>query len=378
MPKTIRANDIMKTALLFIALAMPSLAAAQDACLQQAIAKNEAGKDLHGQLVFSTLTDGGKPETRVLSGNDKANKPLAGNEGFRLASITKTYVAATVLRLWEDGRIDLQAPITRWLPASWMQELAKDGYKPEAITVRHLLSHTSGIADHAQTDQFFDVIKADPSTEWTPARDIAKLVAWTDPVGKPGEKFSYSDTGYILLGAIVESITGQDLPDAVRSQLKLGQLGLADTYWERYEPAGDHVRAHQVYEVYDTYGWNPTMDLFGGGGIVASTADVATFFDALLEGRVFARKETLAKMKSAEGLPHDSPYRLGVFDYDLKDAHAIGHSGFWGTLVMYDPLSRRTIAGATTDRADFRKMKGAMDDYIRSVAKPTTDPSACR
>ncbi len=120
------------------------------------------------------------------------------------------------------------------------------------------------------------------------------------------------------------------------------------------------------------------MDLYGRGGIDAPTADIALYFDALLEGHEFARKETLEKMLSSDGLPQGSPYRLGVFDYDLEDAHAIGHSGFWGTLVMHDPVSRRTISGATTNRADFRKLKGAMDDYMRMVSRPAGDPSGCR
>ena len=270
-----------------------------------------------------------KARNRRAGGKATAQNKLSGDEGFRIASITKTYVAATVLRLWEHDKIDLEAPITRWLPPSWMQALTKDGYRPEKITVRHLLSHTSGLADHAQSKQFIDTIKADPDIEWSRARDVARLVEWTDPVGKPGEKFAYSDTGYVLLGAIVEEITGQDLPDAVRSQLKLDQLGLKDTYWERYEPARGRVRAHQIFEGDDTYAWNPTMDLFGGGGLVATPADIAAFFDALLEGRVFARKDTLERMRSATGLPAGSPYSLGLFTYDLKarKASAIPVSG---------------------------------------------------
>ncbi len=368
----------MRIALLAF-LSLPSLALAQDACLQQAIAGDGLDQGLQGQLVLSTLVDDDKPATRVLSsGKDKVNPPLAGDEGFRLASITKTYVAATVLRLWEQDRIDLDAPVARWLPAAWMAKLAEDGYAAERITVRHLLSHTSGMADHAQDARFLETIKADPATEWTRARDVARLVAWTDPVGEPGAKYSYSDTGYVLLGAVVENITGQDLPDAVRSQLGLDRLGLAGTWWERYEPARDRVRVHQVHGGIDTYGWNPSMDLYGGGGLVASMADVALFFDALLEGRVFARNETLQEMLSADGLPADSPYRLGVFDYDLQDTRALGHSGFWGTLAMHDPVSGRTIAGATTDVADFRRLKAAMEDYMRMVSKRGGEPSACR
>lgn len=364
----------MKYALIvLVALLSPSFAIAQDLCLRRVSEPAQTG--LKGQIVVSTQSDDGKRETRVL-GAAAAPQKLSGSEGFRLASITKTYVAATALRLWEDGKLDLEAPITRWLPTSWMQRLTQDGYRPQQIAVRHLLSHTSGLADHAQAKAFIEMVKRDPAAEWTRARDIARLVEWTDPVAAPGEKFSYSDTGYVLLGAIVEEITGQDLPDAVRAQLKFDALGLKDTYWERYEPARGRVRAHQLFEGDDTYEWNPTIDLFGGGGLVATPADVAEFFDALLEGRVFVRKQTVETMRSSAGLPVGSPYRMGLFVYDLKGAQGIGHSGFWGTLVMHDPVSSRTIAGAVTDRADYPKLNQLVGDYIRQAA--ASDGQGCR
>lgn len=371
-------DDVMKSALIALALLSPSFAVAQDMCLRQAIERTGAETGLRGQIVVSTSGDKGKRDTRVLAGDATAQKKLSGNEGFRIASVTKTYVAATVMRLWEDGRIDLETPITHWLAPAWTQQLSRDGYKPERITVRHLLSHTSGLADHAQAESFIAMVKADPAIEWSRARDVARLVEWTDPVGEPGEKFSYSDTGYVLLGAIVEEITGQDLPDAVRTQLKLDQLGLKDTYWERYEPAHGRVRAHQVFEGDDTYEWNPTMDLFGGGGLIATPADMATFFDALLEGRVFARKDTLQRMQSDAGLPAGSPYRLGLFTYDTEGTRSIGHSGFWGTLVMHEPVSSRTIAGAVTDRADYPKLNKLIGDYVRSAAAPNGIGEGCR
>ena len=347
---------------------LASAMSAQDACLDR-VAANRPQPALHGQVVLSTLDSRHRVSTRVLGRADGAAS-LRGDEGFRIASITKPYVAATVFRLAETGRIELDAPVTRWLPQAWTRRLQQDGYRPERITVRHLLSHTSGLADHAQAPQFLAAITGDPQGEWTRARDVARLVEWTDPVGVPGEKFSYSDTGYVLLGDIVETVTGQDLPDAVREQLGLDRLGLERTWWERYERPDGRIRAHQVFKGRDTHDWNPSMDLYGGGGLVASTADVAAFFDALLAGRVFDKPETLAAMLSREGIPADSPYRHGLFVYD-KAAGSIGHSGFWGTLVMREPVSRRTIAGAVTDIADYPAMKALIEGYARVAATGT-------
>lgn len=119
------------------------------------------------------------------------------------------------------------------------------------------------------------------------------------------------------------------------------------------------------------------MDLYGGGGLVAPPVDVAVFFDALLGGRVFKKHETLALMQSAEGLPADSTYRLGVFAYDLGGTKAVGHSGFWGTLVAREPLSGRTISGAVTDRNDFRALMKVITDYVARAHGEATGTQSC-
>ena len=354
---------------------LASTASAADACLDRAL-QAHAFTDGAGQISIATLAPDGSRDTRVL-GSMAAGAGLRGDEGFRLASITKTYVAATALRLHEEGRLDLQAPIGRHLPGDWMELLQSDGYKTEAITVRHLLSHTGGLADHAQAPQFVATLKADPQTRWTREGDLHHLVEWTDPVAAPGEKFAYSDTGYILLGAIIERITAQTLAQAVREQLRLDALGAPGTYWERYESPVGGARAHQRFEGLDTYGWDPSMDLYGGGGLVAPPVDVAVFFDALLGGRVFKRAQTLALMQSAEGLPSGSPYRLGVFEYDLDGTAAFGHSGFWGTLVAREPESGRTISGAVTDRNDFPKLSKLVNDYVARARAAATGGQGC-
>jgi D-alanyl-D-alanine carboxypeptidase len=336
-------------------------ATAADACLAQALPPLDASA-LKGQIVVSTLAPDGARDTRVLA--TPSATPLKGDEGFRIASVTKTYVAATALRLHEAGKLDLQSTIDQYLPAQWIDLLRRDGYNPGEITVRQLLSHTSGLADHAQAPQFIATVKANPATKWTPSEDVEHLVEWTQPVGKPGEKYSYSDTGYILLGTIIERVSGQPLPKAVRTQLALSGRGLPDTYWERAEPARGRTRAHQFFEGEDTYDWDPSMDLYGGGGIVATPADMATFFDALLAGRIFRNGATLALMQSPVGLPADSPYRLGLLTYSFDGVAATGHSGFWGTLVVREPLSGRTIAGAVTRREEFDQLKALVGRYV--------------
>ena len=293
---------------------------------------------------------------------------LAADHMFRIASITKSYTAATILRLVEQRDLRLDTPITELIRPSFDTLLRNDGYDTDAITVKHLLSHTAGLYDHAQSSNYIQAIVKTPDEVWTRSEQIQAAVKWGDPVGTPGEKFFYSDTGYLLLGHIIERTTTDKLPIAVRDQLRLGELGLAETMWERGDSAAvpEGRRVHQYMAGQDTYTWDPSVDLYGGGGIVATPRDVARFYQLLLGGKIFDQPETLQTMLSVEGLPTGSPYRLGVFEKDYGDVHVYEHGGFWGTLVFHEPSSGITIAGAALKQADYPKLVKAMVSFLAS------------
>jgi D-alanyl-D-alanine carboxypeptidase len=312
---------------------------------------------------ISLAAIGAEPPAAAAVG-DATLKP---GTSFRIASNTKTFVAATVLRLWEDGKIKLDASIRDYVDPAYIAALDKDGYDTAQITVRHLLSHTGGIADHTRTKEFDQVLETRPETAWTRDSQIDSLVRWTDPVGKPGEKFYYSDDGYCLLGNIIERLTHQPLAVAVRGILDYDKLGLSATYWETQEPAAPQAgpRAHQFFDGgRDTYGWNPTLDMYGGGGLVATPMDMARFMYVLFEGKVFKHPETLQVMISKEGLPADSPYRLGVFEYEANGKKAYWHSGFWGTAAFYVPGRNQAYAFAVTRREAFKPAFEQVKAYI--------------
>ncbi len=285
---------------------------------------------------------------------------------FRLASITKSYTAATVLRLVEEGELSLSQPLSELVRASFDTLLRSDGYNTDAITLKHLLSHTAGLFDHAQSPNFINGILEAPETVWTRAEHLQAAVEWGDPVGAPGEKFFYSDTGYVLLGHIIERTTGKRLAIAVRDLLRLDRHGLTETVWERGDavPMPHQLRAHQFMAGRDTYGWDPSIDLFGGGGLVATPRDVARYYHLLMAGLIFDKPETLALMLSAEGLPQDSPYRLGVFERDIGGSPVFEHGGFWGTSVFHDPATGITVAGAALKQADYRKLVAAITGFL--------------
>jgi D-alanyl-D-alanine carboxypeptidase len=162
------------------------------------------------------------------------NTSLEAGMGFRIASITKTVVA--VLRLVEDGRLEIDGAAVLHLPDA-VRSLVRAGYPAaDGITIRHLLQRTSGVHDFGTDDAHFGAqVVADPHKRWT-ALDQLDVAFRHSPYCEPGAEFHYSDTGYVLLGMVLEQVTGVPIETAVRSLAGAAQLGLSATWWEGKEP----------------------------------------------------------------------------------------------------------------------------------------------
>jgi D-alanyl-D-alanine carboxypeptidase len=183
-----------------------------------------------------------------------------------------------------------------------------------------------------------------PSRVWTRAEQIQFAVDTADPVGEPGGQYSYSDTGYSLLGELIEQQTGQSLGAAVRSLLDYERLGLTATYWEQFEdaPAGTFMAHQYVGEVDITAMLHSTADLYGAGGMVSTTHDLALFFRALVRGEVFERAETLeimltipeTNMGADDGVMDAA---MGIYRLSGDGLTCWTHSGSWGVIVLYCP-----------------------------------------
>jgi D-alanyl-D-alanine carboxypeptidase len=267
-----------------------------------------------------------------------------------MASTTKTYTAAAVLRLAEDGKLGLDDPIAKHLPGPYLALLASDGYDTGAITIRQVLSQTSGIYDYAfgPGSDFAEVALTDLSHRWTRRDQVEFAVRVGAPIGPPGTAYHYSDTGYILLGEIIEQKTGLSLAAALRQLLGFEALGLQSTYLESLEPvpAGVKERAHQYAGDTDSFGADPSFDLYGGGGLVATVSDMADFFAALVGGRVFHEPETLQHMLTVPAVTDSSggAYALGISRQQFGSNACWGHGGFWGTIALSCIPSGVTIA----------------------------------
>jgi D-alanyl-D-alanine carboxypeptidase len=273
---------------------------------------------------------------------------LTPQHPMRIASNAKTFVAAAILRLWEGQRLELDNGIDQYLSLEHRSLIGQNSYDLDKISVRHLLSHTSGLFDYADTAEFENAIFKNTERFWTRTEQLQLAMNSGKPYGHPGDVFRYSDTGYILLGEIIENISGQSLGSALRQLLNYEHLGLNNTWMEIDEttPANVSPRVHQYDGEKDIYPVNGSFDIYGGGGLISTVGDMARFMRGLFEGHVFAHSSTLNTMLSSVPAKWGGPdygiwkqvpgtYRLGI-DGGVHDK-IYSHKGHFGTLAAYVP-----------------------------------------
>jgi D-alanyl-D-alanine carboxypeptidase len=363
--------------LLVLALFLPAVPAFADApaqtlqaCLQSRFEALDL--DLDNALGVSVAVlpmRGGEAwqGARGLADRDRG-EALTSGHAFRIASNTKTYTAAAVLRLAEQGKLALDDAIAAHLPDAFVATLEKGGYDPRAITVRHLLTHTAGLREHVSED--FLLRQGGPDErEWTVPEQLALAMAAGAPLSPPGAEFHYSDTGYVLLGSIIEKHAGQPLPAALRTLQAWDANGLAHTWFETLEPERA-PQAHQYWQGRDTRGWHPSFDLYGGGGIVATPADMAAFLRLLLEGALFEQPASLQAMRRPGVAGAWNDYGAGLFELDVDGEKLTGHSGFWNTFAFLSPADGVVFAGAVVEKTalPYAALIGSLRGAYRDCA----------
>jgi D-alanyl-D-alanine carboxypeptidase len=258
--------------------------------------------------------------------------------------------------------------VQRHVGADLLDLLRRGGYDPGRITVRHLLHHTSGLFDYGMSDAYQAAVMAAPGRRWSRTDQVAFAMEHGRPLGPPGTVFQYADTGYLLLGDILERATGLALGPALRHLLDYGRLGLRRTWLESVDPtpwfAGE--RAHQYMGDVDMTGFDPSMDLWGGGGMVATTGDLARFTHGLFHGRAFRRTATLDTMLTrAPAGTRD--FRMGLFRIEVDGVEGLGHTGFWGTFAFHFPALGATVAGTVTQQAATATWQRMLEEAVRAL-----------
>ena len=295
--------------------------------------------------------------------NKATNAPLLIDQPFLIASNTKTYVAAAIIRLAEQGKLDVDASVSQFLSDSTKALMSMHAYDLEGLKVKHLLSHTSGINDYVDASYFEKQLQENPNYKWTREEQIELAIGQMDKVDEPGGQYKYSDTNYLLLSEIIEQQSGMVFYEAINKLLGFKENGLENTWFEGLEAApGDlPALAHQYIESWglDAYDLNKSFDLYGGGGLAATVEDLAVFTYKLFNNQLFDQPESsnllLSKVKTDKEANDD--YRFGIFVSEIKGEICYMHGGFWGTMVFYFPERDLclSVAVLNQDTAYLRK-----------------------
>lgn len=256
-------------------------------------------------------------------------RAIRATDRFRIASVTKTFVATVVLQLIDEGRLALDTPVDRWLPS------LKQG---PGITVRQLLNHTSGFTsftESAEAERLYGRYLENVRFDFSVRRAIA--VADAQPLAfRPGTGHHYTNTGYDVLGLIVERVTREPLGRVFEKRI-VEPLRLRSTSFEPKPLAPNGVAHGYAIAGSDLAqaSWGGPQDvthasLFGtwaSAGVVSSVDDLATFFGALFGGDLLPRRLLAAMQRT---VPTDDPRErggLGVFRYRVRCGYGWGHGG---------------------------------------------------
>ena len=253
---------------------------------------------------------------------DVARKmPMRTTDRFRIASLTKSFTAAIVLQLVGEGKLSLDDTVETHLPG-----LVPNG---EMITIRHLMNHTSGVFDFYSDQNFFKQFVRNRTRTWTPQERVA-VATGHKPLFAPGAGWSYSNTGYVLLGLIVEKVTGHSLVQELRGRI-FSPLGLRATSAPTTpQIEGRHARGYVIFDkppAEDVTAVTPSV-AWAHGDIVSTAADVVAFYRALLGGRLL-RADLLRTMETTVATPYgkDQKYGLGLMTGRLSCGTVWGHDG---------------------------------------------------
>lgn len=285
--------------------------------------------------------------------NKQTSDKLHVNQPVLIASNTKTYVSAAILKLVEKKEIRLDQPIEQLIHKNSRYLLGLDGYDLKAITVRHLLSHTSGIADYVN-DAYFDFVDTHPNYKWKRSEQIQRAIVVGDPLYSPGMGYKYADVNFLLLTEIIEQKTDLPFYTAIRELLEFEKHGLRTTWFKDLESLGSTTEplAHQYWDKlnWDSYELNHSWDLYGGGGLASTVTDLGRFFDLLFHGKIISDESLIKEMRTFVLPMEESRYCLGLMNISFNGKEAYYHGGFWGTNVMYIPELNLTVAAITLER----------------------------
>ena len=298
--------------------------------------------------------------------NLELDVPMPRDAVFEIGSVTKQFTAAAILQLAAKDSVDLDAPITEYLP-----DYDTRGHR---VTVRQLLYHTSGIRSYTNMSQFDDLAKQELP------RDTLLSLVEAEPVRfAPGTAMSYSNTGYFLLGRIIETVSGQSYAEYIEEHL-FGPAGMDDSYYCDEQAVVDH-RAHG-------YQWSRERTLrqkgyldhtwpYSAGSLCSTAGDLTAWNRALHGGQVLSDsmyQEMTTPGRLADGT--ELRYGMGLVVYQAEGRPVIGHGGGIPGFLSesrYYPESELIVV-VLQNTTGPRPPQALADSLVRLVLGPGEEP----
>ncbi|EKN71267.1 beta-lactamase [Neobacillus bataviensis LMG 21833] len=311
------------------------------------------------------------------------NMPANPEQPYHTASIGKTFTAMIIARLAEEGKLSFSDPIANYLPEDMIKDLhifkGKD-YSSE-IRIEHLLTNTSGLPDYYEEKPkkgkaFLEMLLEEPSREWTPQDTIQWSKQYLSPRFSPGKGCRYTNTGFNLLGLIIEKITSKPYHEVLHECI-FQRLQMNHSYLSQYSepvvkssfPTANVYALDKQIKVEDQLSFK---SLYAAGQTISTSEDLLLFIRALTEGKLI-RPEFLLSMKEWRKMWIGVDYGYGLMRVRMlpviQKYNVWGHLGSIGSFMLYNPTLDIYIIGNFNNTTYLAKSIRYVFSILRTLAK---------
>ncbi|PEJ08246.1 D-alanyl-D-alanine carboxypeptidase [Bacillus toyonensis] len=315
--------------------------------------------------ILAKTSEGGKTWGYAAGVADlSTKKPMKTDFRFRIASVTKTFTATVVLQLAGENRLNLDDSIEKWLPGV----IQGNGYDGNQITIRQILNHTSGIVEYARSKEidFFTNTKKSFTAE-----ELVKIGLSMPPEFAPGKGWSYSNTGYVLLGILIEKVTGNSYAEEIENRI-IEPLELSNTFLPGNSsviPGTKHARGYLqpdgASELKDVTYYNPSIGS-SAGDMISTADDLNKFFSSLLGGKLLKEQQLKQMLTTVPtGIAETGGYGLGIYETKLPNGVSIwGHSG---GIPGFSTFAGGILGGKHTLAVNLNNLKADSPDPFKNI-----------
>jgi D-alanyl-D-alanine carboxypeptidase len=305
------------------------------------------------------------------------------NQPYHTASIAKTFTAMMIAKLVEEGKLHYKDVVNKYLPDDLMKNLHiyKDRDFSHEITLQQLISNTSGLGDFyedkpKQGKHFLDIMLDEPSRYWSANETIEWTKQHISPRFKPGEKVHYTNTGFNLLGLVIEKVTGKSYHEALHEMI-FQPLQMNHTYLSQYsKPAEQNpypvAKLNIKNKEINVEDFRSFSSIYAGGQTVSTSEDLLKFMKALVGSKI-VDTHTLESMKQWKNMWIGVDYGYGLMRVRMlpiiQKYNVWGHLGSIGSFMLYNPDMDIYLIGNFNKSGHLTKTVRFLFKTLRTVSK---------